>query len=63
MRIKIKYKGWAFSMIKSIQHFEEVGVKNLVGTIEKFLKEPEKQAELIYGVTDSVIQLGLDIIA
>ena len=50
-------------MIKSIQQFEEVGVKNLAGTLEKFLKEPEKQAEFIYGVTDSVIQLGLDIIA
>ena len=50
-------------MIKSIQQFEEVGVKNLAGVLEKFVKEPEKQAEFIYGITDSVVQLGLAIIA
>ena len=60
---KINDKGWVFSMIKSIQQFEEVGVKNLAGVLEKFVKEPEKQAEFIYGITDSVVQLGLDIIA
>ncbi len=49
-------------MIKSIQQFEEVGVKNLGKVLEDFVKEPEKQAEFIYGVTDSVIQLGLNII-
>lgn len=50
-------------MIKSIQHFEQVGVKILAGVLEKFIKEPQKQAEFIYGITDSVIQLGLDMIA
>ena len=50
-------------MIKSIQQFEEVGVKNLGKVLENFIKQPEKQAEFIYGVTDSVIQLGLDLIA
>lgn len=50
-------------MIKSIQQFEQVGVKILAGVLEKFIKEPQKQAEFIYGVTDSVIQLGLDMIA
>ena len=49
-------------MIKSIQQFEEVGVKKLGKVLESFVKEPEKQAEFIYGVTDSMIQLGLDII-
>ena len=49
-------------MIKSIQQFEEVGVKKLGKVLEDFVKSPEKQAEFIYGVTDSVIQLGLDII-
>ena len=52
-----------FSMIKSIQQFEEVGSKKLTKVLEKFVKEPKKQAEFIYGVTDSVIQLGLDMIA
>ena len=49
-------------MIKSIQQFEEVGLKKLGKVLESFVKEPEKQAEFIYGVTDSMIQLGLDII-
>ena len=50
-------------MIKSIQQFEEVGVKNVIKVLESFVKEPQKQAEFIYGITDSVIQLGLDMIA
>lgn len=49
-------------MIKSIQQFEEDGVKKLGKVLENFVKEPEKQAEFVYGVTDSVIQLGLNII-
>ena len=49
-------------MIKSIQQFEAVGVKKLGKVLEDFVKTPEKQAEFVYGVTDSVIQLGLDII-
>lgn len=50
-------------MIKSIQHFEEVGVKSLSKVLEKFAKEPKKQAEFVYGITESVVQLGLDLIA
>ncbi len=49
-------------MIKSIQQFEEVGVKKLGKVLEDFINKPEKQAEFIYGVTDSVVRLGLDII-
>ncbi len=49
-------------MIKSIQQFEEVGVKKLGKVLEDFVKTPEKQAEFIYGVRDEVVQLGLDII-
>lgn len=49
-------------MIKSIQQFEEFEVKKLGKVLENFVKEPEKQAEFVYGVTDSVIQLGLNII-
>lgn len=50
-------------MIKSILHFEEKGVKKLTKILENFYKEPEKQAELVYGVTETVVQLGLDILA
>ncbi len=49
-------------MIKSIQQFEEVGVKKLGKVLESFMKDPEKQAEFIYGITESVVQLGLDLI-
>lgn len=49
-------------MIKSIQQFEEIGVKKLGKVLEDFVKTPEKQAEFIYGITDAVIRLGLDII-
>ena len=50
-------------MIKSIQQFEEVGVKNLTKVLNKFVEQPDKQAEFIYGITESVVQLGLDMIA
>lgn len=49
-------------MIKSIQQFEEFGVKKLGKVLEDFVKQPEKQAEFVYGVTDAVVRLGLDII-
>lgn len=49
-------------MIKSIQQFEEVGVKKLGKVLEDFAKTPKKQAEFVYGVTDAVVRLGLDII-
>lgn len=49
-------------MIKSIQQFEEVGVKKLGKVLEDFVKTPKKQAEFVYGVTDAVVRLGLDII-
>lgn len=49
-------------MIKSIQHFEEFGTKNLEKVIEKFLQNPKDMASLVYGVQESVIQLGLNII-
>jgi len=50
-------------MIKSIQQFEEVGVKKLEKLLKTFVQEPQKHAEFIYGMTDHVIQLGLDLIA
>lgn len=49
-------------MIKSIQHFEEFGIKKLEKVIETFLQTPKDFASLVYGVQENVIQLGLDII-
>lgn len=50
-------------MIKSIQQFQEKGMKSLGTAIENFVKDPKDHAGFIYGVADSVIQLGLNIIA
>lgn len=50
------------SMIKSIQHFEENGIKNLEEVVESFIKNPKDMASFVYGIKDSVIQLGLNII-
>lgn len=50
------------SMIKSIQHFGVKGVKNLEILLEKFAKNPKNHADFVYGITENVIQLGLDII-
>ena len=49
-------------MIKSIQHFEEIGTRNLEKVIEKFLQNPKDMVSLVYGVQENVIQLGLNII-
>ena len=49
-------------MIKSIQQFEESGIKKLEKVIECFIKDPKDMASFVYGVRDEVIALGLDII-
>ena len=49
-------------MIKSIQHFEKSGIKNLEKVVEKFLKNPTDMASFVYGIRDEVIHLGLSII-
>jgi hypothetical protein len=59
---KSKHKGRCSLMIKSIQLFEEVGIKNLEKVIEKFLKDPKDMASFVYGITENIIKLGLDII-
>lgn len=51
-----------FSMNKSIQHFEEFGIRKLEKVIENFLKDPKDMAALVHGIQDGVIELGLDII-
>jgi len=50
-------------MINSIQHFGDIGVGNIFNARNSFLKEPHKQAEFVYEVTQNVVQLGLAILA
>jgi hypothetical protein len=50
-------------MIKSIQQFEAKGVKKLNKFIEKFIESPTNHAEFVSGVTEVVLQLGLDILS
>ena len=49
-------------MIKSIQQFEESGIKKLGKIIESFMKNPKDMASFVYGIRDEVIALGLDLI-
>ena len=50
-------------MIKSIQQFLTAGTKELSKTMEFFAEDPKKFAEMVYGVTKSVTELGVSIIA
>ena len=49
-------------MIKSIQHFQEVGVKNLEEVMVNYSGNMTKIAEMVYGVTENVVKLGLSMI-
>ena len=49
-------------MIKSIQHFEEKGIKNLEKAVKKFMNNPKDMASFVYSVKDKVVELGLDLI-
>ena len=49
-------------MIKSIQQFQENGVKRLSEIFVDYSNDFSKQAEMIYGVGDVVLKLGRDII-
>ena len=50
-------------MVNSIQHFLEVGLKELEEKVLQFADDPSKLAEFVYGVTDSVTDLGCSMIA
>ena len=50
-------------MINSILHFNEFRVKKLEKTMINFSEDVTKVAEMVYGVTDSVVNLGLSVIA
>ena len=49
-------------MIKSIQHFQTEGVKKLEKVFVNYSADMTKIAEMVYGVKNEVIQLGLDMI-
>ena len=49
-------------MIKSIQQFQENGVKRLSDIFVDYSSDFSKQAEMICGVKDVVLKLGRDII-
>lgn len=49
-------------MIKSIQHFQTEGVKNLEKIFINYSADMTKIAEMVYGVKNLVIRLGLDMI-
>lgn len=50
-------------MINSIQHFQQNGVKRLLKIFEEFEKDLTKMAEMVYGVTKEVTNLGCSMIA
>ena len=50
-------------MIKSIQHFQTEGVKKLEKVFVEYSSDMTKIAEMVKGVKDSVINLGLSMIA
>ena len=49
-------------MINSIQQFQKKGVEKLQEVFQKYSDDLSKTAEMVYGVTDVVIELGLSII-
>lgn len=50
-------------MVKSILQFRTEGVKNLEKVLMDYSTDMTRIAEMVYGVTDIVVQLGLSIIA
>ena len=50
-------------MYNSIQHFIESGTKNLEKVLVNYSNDLTKMAEMVYGVTDCVVNLSLSIIA
>ena len=50
-------------MVNSIQQFLREGIVEIQETMRNFWMEPTKTAEMIYGITSSVTDLGLSIIA
>lgn len=49
-------------MVNSIQQFQTNGTKELTKIFNAYVEDPTKVAEMVYGVTDVVIGLGLSLI-
>lgn len=50
-------------MINGIQHFQQNGVKRLLKILGEYGKDLTKMAEMVYGVTKEVTNLGCSMIA
>lgn len=50
-------------MIKSIQQFQTTGIENLEKIVANYAGDMKKIAEMVTGVKDAVINLGLSMIA
>lgn len=50
-------------MINSIQHFQTEGIKNIQKIFMTFGNDMTKFAEMVYGITDQMTNLGLSLIA
>ena len=50
-------------MVNSIQHFAQEVAKKLSSVFEKYTDDLTKIAEMVYGVTEEVVNLGTSIIA
>lgn len=50
-------------MINSIQHFQQNGVKRLLKIFEEYGNDLMKMADMVYGVTKEVTNLGCSMIA
>lgn len=49
-------------MINSIKYFEEECISRFEKLEDEFMKEPAKLAEYVYGITDELHKLGLEMI-
>ena len=49
-------------MYNSIQYFNEVGVRKIEETIKKFIREKKDLADLVFGLQESLYELGRNII-
>jgi len=50
-------------MIRSIQQFQTIGIENLEKIFVNYVNDMKKIAEMVTGVKDTVINLGLSMIA
>jgi len=50
-------------MIRSIQQFQTIGIENLEKIFVNYANDMKKIAEMVTGVKDTVINLGLSMIA